>query len=38
MEIVYAILGFLAYTIFIGAVFYFCCKAANEVNKDDETF
>lgn len=38
MEIVYAILGFLAYTIFIGAVFYFCCKAANEVDPNDENF
>lgn len=38
MEAIFIILGFIAYTGFIGMVLYFSCKAANEVDKDKDNF
>jgi hypothetical protein len=38
IKITCVFLGIIAYTAFIGIIFYFCCKAANEIDKDDENF
>lgn len=38
IEIACVFLGFIAYAALIGLIFYFCCKAANEVDPDDENF
>lgn len=36
MEAILLALGFIAYAVFVGVVFYSCCKATNEVDYEDE--
>lgn len=35
MEIVYIILGFMAYTAFVALAIYIACKCANEIDAND---